>query len=175
MSQAPKTQKSIASFFKPLNNKRKSEECSGPDPKKAILVKREISQKIESPKQERFEEIEYKKESIVGEKSDVKEEIIVGENWDGETCTRNSLQELFPGISLMHYSWIKALLPKMQKESFKRLSKFVAAKRIEGTVYPKESDVFTWAKLPISNTKVVILGQDPYHGPNQVNFTIMIA
>ena len=64
---------------------------------------------------------------------------------------------------------ILVLLPRIESEKFKALSKFVKEKRDSGTVYPKEMDVFNWARLSIKNTKVVILGQDPYHGPNQAH------
>ena len=57
----------------------------------------------------------------------------------------------------------------MEKSKFESLSKFVAGKRDEKTVYPKRMDVFNWAKMEIKKTKVVILGQDPYHGPNQAH------
>lgn len=86
-----------------------------------------------------------------------------------EKAKRETLEGLFSGIKAMDYSWIEALLPKMEKDKFNSLSKFVAAKRKEGTVYPKEADVFNWAKMNINKTKVVILGQDPYHGPNQAH------
>ncbi|XP_066870785.1 uracil-DNA glycosylase isoform X2 [Kogia breviceps] len=47
---------------------------------------------------------------------------------------------------------------------------FVAEERKHYTVYPPPEQVFTWTKMcDIRDVKVVILGQDPYHGPNQAH------
>ena len=50
------------------------------------------------------------------------------------------------------------------------LQTFVAAERDHHPVYPQHEDVFAALHLtPLSGTKVVILGQDPYHGPGQAH------
>ena len=50
------------------------------------------------------------------------------------------------------------------------LAAFVAEERKHYTVYPPKADVFTALALtPYDNVRVVILGQDPYHGPNQAH------
>uniref|UniRef100_A0A3B5MGM4 Uracil-DNA glycosylase n=1 Tax=Xiphophorus couchianus TaxID=32473 RepID=A0A3B5MGM4_9TELE len=47
---------------------------------------------------------------------------------------------------------------------------FVAEERKRHTVYPPAEQVFTWSKVcKITDVKVVILGQDPYHGPGQAH------
>nr|KAF6468556.1 uracil DNA glycosylase [Rousettus aegyptiacus] len=47
---------------------------------------------------------------------------------------------------------------------------FVAEERRHYTVYPPPDQVFTWTQMcDIRDVKVVILGQDPYHGPNQAH------
>ncbi|XP_059405738.1 uracil-DNA glycosylase-like isoform X4 [Carassius carassius] len=47
---------------------------------------------------------------------------------------------------------------------------FVAEERQKHTIYPPENEVFTWTQTcDIKDVKVVILGQDPYHGPNQAH------
>ncbi|XP_011888308.1 PREDICTED: uracil-DNA glycosylase [Cercocebus atys] len=47
---------------------------------------------------------------------------------------------------------------------------FVAEERKHYTVYPPPHQVFTWTQMcDIRDVKVVILGQDPYHGPNQAH------
>ncbi|CAI5789522.1 uracil-DNA glycosylase [Podarcis lilfordi] len=50
------------------------------------------------------------------------------------------------------------------------LMDFVAAERKRYTVYPAVHQVFTWTQMcSIRDVKAVILGQDPYHGPNQAH------
>lgn len=67
-------------------------------------------------------------------------------------------------------SWFKALEPEFCKEYFLKLNDFVVAERQRGTVYPPEDQVYTWTQLcDIRKVKVVILGQDPYHGPGQAH------
>ncbi|NWV17028.1 UNG glycosylase, partial [Origma solitaria] len=51
-----------------------------------------------------------------------------------------------------------------------QLMKFVAEERKRYTVYPPPEQVFTWTQMcDIWDVKVVILGQDPYHGPKQAH------
>ncbi|CAG0881820.1 unnamed protein product [Cyprideis torosa] len=68
------------------------------------------------------------------------------------------------------YTWLKVLEKEFEKPYFDQLSKFVEKERSQYTVYPSKSDVFSWTKyVELNQTKVVILGQDPYHGPNQAH------
>jgi uracil-DNA glycosylase len=46
---------------------------------------------------------------------------------------------------------------------------FVTNERANNQIFPAEDEVFNAFKIPISNLKIVILGQDPYHGPNQAH------
>ncbi|KAK3582758.1 hypothetical protein CHS0354_015282 [Potamilus streckersoni] len=67
-------------------------------------------------------------------------------------------------------SWFKALEPEFSKPYFIELSKFVESERRKGTVYPPSEDVFTFTRASdIKDVNVIILGQDPYHGPNQAH------
>ncbi|GFO16427.1 uracil-DNA glycosylase [Plakobranchus ocellatus] len=67
-------------------------------------------------------------------------------------------------------SWLRALESEFSKEYFQQLSQFVSAERKKSTVYPPADQVFTWTKAcDIRSVKVVILGQDPYHGPGQAH------
>lgn len=66
--------------------------------------------------------------------------------------------------------WYTKLEEELQKPYFKALEQFVKEERARFTVYPKESEVFNALKLtPFENVRVVILGQDPYHGLNQAH------
>uniref|UniRef100_A0A3Q1EQQ8 Uracil-DNA glycosylase n=1 Tax=Acanthochromis polyacanthus TaxID=80966 RepID=A0A3Q1EQQ8_9TELE len=72
-----------------------------------------------------------------------------------------------PGIG---ESWRKGLSAEFSKPYFKQLMNFVSDERKRGTVYPPAEQVFTWTQMcDIRDVKVVILGQDPYHGPNQAH------
>ncbi|XP_020626946.1 uncharacterized protein LOC110064258 [Orbicella faveolata] len=67
-------------------------------------------------------------------------------------------------------SWKKALGAEFNKEYFVKLSNFVKEERSRRTVYPSEKDVFSWTlQCEIHEIKVVIIGQDPYHGPRQAH------
>ena len=53
---------------------------------------------------------------------------------------------------------------------FLELFQFIEKERRSRTIYPTESNVFNAFRLtPYAQTKVVILGQDPYHGPSQAH------
>lgn len=66
--------------------------------------------------------------------------------------------------------WKKNLTPEFSKPYFKELVKFVKTEYTLYTCYPKGSDIFAaFDNCPLDNLKVVIIGQDPYHGPGQAN------
>lgn len=66
-------------------------------------------------------------------------------------------------------SWKQALQSEFDKPYFAGLVSFLHAEKAAGaTVYPPGSQIFRAFELtPVSELKVVILGQDPYHGPGQ--------
>ena len=67
-------------------------------------------------------------------------------------------------------SWGKLLSEEFNSEYFKSLISFVKEDYSKTTCYPKGSLVFNAFDIcPINNLKVVIIGQDPYHGPGQAN------
>ncbi|WP_145339835.1 uracil-DNA glycosylase [Pantoea sp. PSNIH1] len=68
-------------------------------------------------------------------------------------------------------TWHDVLADEKEKPYFKETLQAVAQQRAAGvTVYPPQKDVFNAFKLTeLSDIKVVILGQDPYHGPNQAH------
>jgi uracil-DNA glycosylase len=68
-------------------------------------------------------------------------------------------------LSGVHKSWLPIL--KDALDSNPGLEKFVSDTRDNNHVYPKPEHVFNAFKLGIDDIKVVILGQDPYHGPGQ--------
>ena len=67
-------------------------------------------------------------------------------------------------------SWYSALRPEFDKPYFQELDSFLAGERASKTIYPSAPDVWTWTKrFPLAETRVVVLGQDPYHGPGQAH------
>ena len=68
-------------------------------------------------------------------------------------------------------TWKDLLAAEKQQPYFKALIEFVENQRASGkTIYPASNDVFNAIKLtPLDKTRVVILGQDPYHGPGQAH------
>lgn len=66
--------------------------------------------------------------------------------------------------------WYEKLHNEMNLPYFQELQHFVANERKQHVVYPKEEEVFSALKItPFEKVKVIILGQDPYHGPNQAH------
>ena len=67
-------------------------------------------------------------------------------------------------------SWSNCLLEEIQKPYLGELQKFVENERKSKTIYPTPREVFSWSRhCEFEDIKVVILGQDPYHGPNQAH------
>jgi len=67
-------------------------------------------------------------------------------------------------------SWFSALEPQFSQNYFIRLSEHVTRERESHTVFPSREEVWSWTtRTEIQDTKVVILGQDPYHGPGQAH------
>ena len=66
--------------------------------------------------------------------------------------------------------WNPVLRSEFAKPYWAELQQFVAAERARTTVYPPHDDVFAALHLtPFAEVKVVILGQDPYHGAGQAH------
>ncbi len=67
-------------------------------------------------------------------------------------------------------SWAKHLQDEFEKSYFTELTTFVKKEYQEGKVYPAPKNIFRAFDLcPFEKVKVVILGQDPYHGQGQAN------
>ncbi len=70
----------------------------------------------------------------------------------------------------IHKSWIAPLSQEFEAAYFKQLIDFVKEEYTQNTCYPKGKDIFAaFEHSPFDKTKVVLIGQDPYHGPNQAN------
>ena len=69
----------------------------------------------------------------------------------------------------MHDSWKPYLKAEFDKPYFKELSEFLKEAYSNKTIYPPKAQVFSAFATDLNNVKVVIIGQDPYHGPNQAH------
>lgn len=68
------------------------------------------------------------------------------------------------------HTWQLKLSDEFEKPYFKGLEEFVKKEREIFTIYPKEKETFAALNLTsLTDVKVVIIGQDPYHGPNQAH------
>ena len=66
--------------------------------------------------------------------------------------------------------WLEALRPEFSKQYYRDLFAFVQNEYKTYTVYPPAQDLFNALhETPLSNVRVVILGQDPYHGEGQAH------
>ncbi|MEP6261926.1 MAG: uracil-DNA glycosylase [Gillisia sp.] len=70
----------------------------------------------------------------------------------------------------IHPSWKRELTPEFEKPYFQELLNFVTAEYSANTCFPESNSVFeAFNRATFEQVKVVILGQDPYHGPRQAH------
>ena len=82
-----------------------------------------------------------------------------------ESSSTNILSNLIDGLE---DGWKSRLIKQTQKPYFKTLESFLDSEMKTKTTYPAKADIFSCFNLcPFDQVKVVIVGQDPYHGPNQ--------
>lgn len=72
--------------------------------------------------------------------------------------------------NILQNDWGPLLGSEFEKEYYQALANFLKEEYEEHVIYPKKEDIFNALQYTsYENTKVVILGQDPYHGPNQAH------
>lgn len=69
----------------------------------------------------------------------------------------------------MHDSWKPILQAEFEQDYFKELSAFLHAAYEKQQIFPPKTQVFSAFTTDLNNVKVVIIGQDPYHGPGQAH------
>ncbi|PPR02630.1 hypothetical protein CVT24_002201 [Panaeolus cyanescens] len=85
---------------------------------------------------------------------------------------------------VMGKSWLKVLKDEIRKPYFLTLKRFLLKQGVHSTedtppnvkVYPPPKWIYSWSQTPLGKVRVVILGQDPYHGPGQAHglcFSVM--
>lgn len=85
--------------------------------------------------------------------------------------SQNETLSVVPSNVRLHDSWKALLLAEFQKPHMKLLKDFLVQEKKQGkAIYPKGEDIFlALNRTPVDRVKVVILGQDPYHGPGQAH------
>ncbi len=80
------------------------------------------------------------------------------------------MKEIF-AMPKLEKSWLNKLQPEFEKDYMKSLRKFLHAQaNAQKIIYPEGDNYFAALNLtPLSKVKVVIIGQDPYHGPGQAH------
>jgi len=70
----------------------------------------------------------------------------------------------------IHPDWKKELKAEFEKPYFKYLMNFVEEEYRQSTCFPEDTDIFeAFNRTPFDKVKVVIIGQDPYHGLKQAH------
>lgn len=71
----------------------------------------------------------------------------------------------------LEQSWKQLLLPEFELDYMRALSEFLRVEKAAGkTIFPAGNEIFNALNsTPFENVKLVILGQDPYHGPGQAH------
>lgn len=71
---------------------------------------------------------------------------------------------------IIHESWKEALKTEFTHPYMEELKTFLVEEKKRYTIFPQGSHIFNaFNSTPFENVKVVILGQDPYHGPGQAH------
>ncbi|CAM4171956.1 uracil-DNA glycosylase [Lederbergia lenta] len=71
---------------------------------------------------------------------------------------------------ILHNDWGTLLEEEFQKPYYEKLRSFLEKEYEKKVIYPAQKDIFNALHYtPYENVKVVIIGQDPYHGPGQAH------
>ncbi len=71
---------------------------------------------------------------------------------------------------LLHKEWRNILENFITKQTWKKLKSFVEQEYESKTIYPKKSDIFNALnQMVFDDISVIIIGQDPYHGPGEAH------
>eukprot|EP00123_Amoebidium_parasiticum_P019970 comp39527_c0_seq1/m.47388 comp39527_c0_seq1/g.47388 ORF comp39527_c0_seq1/g.47388 comp39527_c0_seq1/m.47388 type:complete len:354 (-) comp39527_c0_seq1:27-1088(-) len=159
-------QKKIASFFASAQPKRKATDpptTSEPETKKAKEEKKEDG-------------LTQADAGACCVKADVSADVeALIQKKKAEALARRqakmSLGEKYQLEAAMGPSWLVALSGEFEKPYFNKLKEFLADEKKKGAVvYPPEDKIYEWSRLcSFDDVKVVIIGQDPYHGPGQAH------
>ncbi|KAJ7593537.1 uracil-DNA glycosylase-like protein [Mycena floridula] len=93
------------------------------------------------------------------------------------SLTEEERQLLDLECAVLGKSWFKLLKDELRKPYFLALKRFLWQEGVRGInevpsplkVYPAPKDIYAWSNTPLGRVKVVIIGQDPYHGKGQAH------
>lgn len=73
-------------------------------------------------------------------------------------------------MAAINNDWLDAISPEFSKTYYRELFQFVKEEYSRNVIYPPSDDIFNAFHLtPLSEVKVLLLGQDPYHNENQAH------
>jgi uracil-DNA glycosylase len=73
-------------------------------------------------------------------------------------------------MSVINNDWLEAVGNEFRQPYYTELDQYVRTEYSKAVIYPNEEDIFkAFHFTPLSNVKVVILGQDPYHNEGQAH------
>lgn len=73
-------------------------------------------------------------------------------------------------MNIIKNEWYKLLNEEFKKDYFLNLKEYLNSEYDNNVIYPHKNDIFNALNyIDYNDVKVVILGQDPYHGPNQAH------
>jgi len=167
-------QQSIKRFFAP---KQSDDNKTTPQPSKAG-VKRKCSGEFnpsggDAGNSDKNDEKEVDKEEMHKVASPLSSPEVKKRATDNQVCAKIKLRskELSGALhSNIGPSWFQSLQGEFKKPYFVELSSYLEKERAKEIIYPPGEQVWTWTRdFEVKDTKVVILGQDPYHGPGQAH------
>ncbi|KAF8742665.1 hypothetical protein AX14_002895 [Amanita brunnescens Koide BX004] len=93
-----------------------------------------------------------------------------------ESLSEEEKQLLALECDTLGKSWLKVLKDEIRKPYFLDLKRFLWKEGVQWPeipknlkVFPPPNNIYAWSNTPLGKVKVVILGQDPYHGVNQAH------
>ncbi|KAJ2666246.1 uracil DNA glycosylase [Coemansia sp. RSA 1199] len=179
MTAAPSKRKTIDSYFKTTGKKPKASDAEaiaatvtssdgtgGPELKETTVINPELKD-------------ETKVDETTGETAKVISPELKGKTAEMDKTadvTETAVCNLDPveyrlELETIDSSWLIHLAPELQKPYFKKLKQFLAQQHaLKKPVYPLAREVYSWTRFAkFDSVRVVILGQDPYHGPGQAH------
>ena len=77
---------------------------------------------------------------------------------------------IYTTLTTLQHGCKELLAPEFEKPYFAQLTEFVRQEYASRRIFPRGSNIFrAFDKCPFDRLKVVVIGQDPYHGPGQAN------
>lgn len=87
-----------------------------------------------------------------------------------EVSASSEISRGWPPLQYLNSDWHLRLQKEFSKPYFRSLTQFLDSEFCSKEIYPPQDKIFNAFNMcSFESIKVVILGQDPYHGPNQVS------